>query len=141
MAKTRPASSRTNPTALGSSWWKGLSDAERRELAADRRRHPIGVLVRFVEPGEAPGEGADHADFYEYLINHEVFLEDGRTFHICSAHPDARACIMRGHIPGDFSCPRDDAACPMRALLDLAPGQDAKLGLPPADAPVGFSDE
>jgi hypothetical protein len=104
-------------------WWRRLPATERAALAP--RREPPRIIVRFVEHEESD----DAVDFYEYLVNHEVFLEDGRPFHICSAHPLARAAIARGVIPADFRCPLDRATCPMRALLAHAPGRHARLTL------------
>jgi hypothetical protein len=142
MTKTRRLALAGNPEDGGlRRWWNGLTRAERRELATDRRRHPLGVVVRFVEPGELSDDEAYGIDFYEYLVNHEVVFEDGRTFHICSAHPDARACLLDGRIPSGFSCPRAEAACPMLAVLEVRPGWDAKLLLASHDATLGRRDE
>ena len=124
-----PAKNQVNERA--ERWWRELPAAERRDLAAVRGRRPLGVFVRFVEQGEAADD--DPIDFYEFLINHEVYLDDGRTFHICSAHPAARARFAAGYIPRDFSCPRSDDACPIRALLAVSPDHDVKLSLAPSN--------
>jgi hypothetical protein len=55
-----------------------------------------------------------------------------RTFHICSAHRAARAVLRAGFIPADFTCPLASAACPMRKLLDRAPGKSVRLLSPGA---------
>jgi hypothetical protein len=68
-------------------------------------------------------------DFYEYLVNHEIFIDDGPKYHFCSAHPEARAVLSAGHIPAAFRCPRGESACPMRVLLDRRPGRDVRLSL------------
>lgn len=68
-------------------------------------------------------------DFYEYLVNHELCFYGGRTFHICSAHAEARAVVAAGRIPASFPCPRASTDCPMRKLLDEAPGCDVRLSL------------
>jgi len=123
-------------------WWQGLDEEERSALRPNRRRWPSAVIGRFVEP-EPSAQSSDEfegvIDFYEYLVNHEISLED-RSFHICSAHPRARAVLAAGRIPADYSCPRADApaVCPMRALLDVAPGRDLVLTLrrrPPSSRP------
>ena len=107
-------------------WWDDLAPTERGSLRRDVGRGPRGVVARFVEAGtEADDVGA--TDFYEYLVNHEIFLEDGRPFHICSSHPAARARLAAGLIPAGFRCPKGDAACPMRALADAAGGRDVLL--------------
>jgi len=136
-----PAKNRAPDETLLARWWNGLTQAERRELAPDRRRHLAGVVVRFVEDGEPFDADADGIDFYEYLVNHEVFLDDGRTFHICSAHPEARACLATGCIPASFRCPRADVTCPMRAILGCSPAQDARLRLASQGSPSGREDE
>jgi hypothetical protein len=110
-------------------WWNGLAPAERDSLRRDAGRPPAGVLARFTDGESVGDDGDDATDFYEYLVNHEIYLDDGRTFHICSAHPQARGCLAAGHVPSTFQCPRRDAGCPMRALLDLAPGRDVRLSL------------
>jgi hypothetical protein len=116
-------------------WWSNLKPVERHSTRRDGGRAPAGVLARFVE-GDAPDDaGAETSHFYEYLVNHEVYLDDGRVFHICSAHPEARARIAARHVPADFRCPRRNAACPMRTLLDLAPGRDLRLSLVRKDFP------
>ena len=113
-------------------FWRGLSTHDRAELRRDPCRPPGRVFVRFVEPGENETPSSD--DFYEYLVNHEIFLEDETPRHICTAHPEARRVLSTGHVPHDFRCPRADLTCPMRALLALGPGRDAKLRLVPGGA-------
>jgi hypothetical protein len=113
-------------------WWGALPPTVRRSVRRDGGRPPAGVVARFVEAGEgseddANGEGV--VDFYEYLVNHEIAIDDGPRYHICSAHPEARAVVAAGHIPATFRCPRGEAACPMRALLNHAPGCDVRLSL------------
>ena len=110
-------------------WWRGLAQADRNALGHAPARAPRGVLARFVEAGSTEDTWNTSLDLYEYLVNHEIYLEDGRTFHICSAHPAARVALARGVVPAGFQCPRADAACPMRALLALAGGRDVQLAL------------
>jgi len=108
-------------------WWQGLSVQDRRLLRRRLRSRDEVVVARFVET-----DGDDlplPSDFYEYLVGHEVYLEDGRTFHICSAHPQARAAIEQGLIPRDFLCPRAEASCPLRQLLAERPGLSCLLRL------------
>lgn len=108
-------------------FWKRLSPRDREELRRAARRLDSRVFVRFVEPGDDEVPSSD--DFYEYLVNHEVYLEDTTPRHICAAHAEARRVLSRGHVPHDFRCPRADLACPMRVLLANCPGRDAKLRL------------
>jgi hypothetical protein len=111
-------------------WWRGLAPAVRRELRRGGRRPPTRVVARFVEPDEPM---AETHDFYEYLVNHEIYIDDGPTWHICSAHPEARAVVAHGRIPASFVCPRSEAGCPMRGLLALRPGCDVQLALTSED--------
>jgi hypothetical protein len=116
-------------------WWCGLSAAERRELARlcgggspGEARPVVGRFVR-ARDGEGAPAPIPNVDFYEYLVNHELSLDDGRTYHICSAHPEARAAVVSGEIRATFACPLANAACPMRALLAEAPGCDLRLSI------------
>ena len=109
-----------------SEWWRSLAPDVRRELRRDGGRPPRRVVARFVEPDEGP---AETHDFYEYLVNHEIYIDDGPKYHICSAHPAARAVVAAGRIPATFRCPRGESACPMRVLLDRRPGRDVRLSL------------
>jgi len=109
-------------------WWQQLAPAERRALRSRRESRPLHVVGRFVEPGD--GEPTDDVtDYYEYLVNHEILLVDARPFHICSAHPAARAAVASGIVPSTFLCPRHDEACPMRQLLGTRPGRDLQLSV------------
>lgn len=108
-------------------WWQQLAPAERRSLRRTQERRSLEIVGRFVEPGE--GEASDETtDFYQYLVNHELVLDSGRTFHICSAHPEARAVVSSGLVPATFRCPRGAEDCPMRRLLREQPGCDLQLG-------------
>lgn len=108
-------------------FWRSLSPHDREALRRGARRPPARVVVRFVEPDGDEVPSSD--DFYEYLVNHEIFLEDATPLHICTAHAEARRMLSKGHVPYDFRCPRAELDCPMRALLAIRPGCDAKLGL------------
>lgn len=110
-----------------SSWWEGLSEKDRRWLRQRLRYRDDVVVARFVEPGTE--DDPVPSDFYEYLVNHEVYLEDGRQFRICSAHPQARAALERGAVRHDFRCPRGEGACPLEQLLAQRPGHDCVLKL------------
>ena len=119
------------PAAAIQSWWSGLSAPDRDALGClyrdDRRRRPR-VIGRFVSHrAHQRSEAQPNIDFYEYLVNHELSLDDGRRFHICSAHPRARKAILAGLIPAPFVCPLASTDCPMRAALDHRPGCDLQL--------------
>jgi hypothetical protein len=138
-------------------FWRGLDGAVQAELDLlyDERVESSGYLNK-----GAPGEGAGwqklavrtegrlvthedsepkdtfpNIDFYEYLVNHEIYLNDlVGTFHICSAHEQARAVLRAGFIPASFSCPFAKIDCPMRSLLGVAPGCSIALSLGVVDA-------
>jgi len=116
-----------------SRWWLGLPPAERRGvrrlLDQEAARSPVRLVGRFVDARQRY-EGVEEAsvtDFYEYLVNHELTLDDGRTYHICFAHREARRALAAGEIRASFRCPLARTDCPMRAVLDRAPGRDLCL--------------
>jgi hypothetical protein len=114
-----------------SEWWMRLTTGDRRALreldAAGARPRALQLMGRFVQPGEDVESGELTSDLYEYIVNHELAFLPERTFHICSAHPEARAAIAARRIPAAFTCPLASTECPMRALLDRAPGHDVRL--------------
>lgn len=107
-------------------WWAGLTSAARASLKVHEGRAPAGVMAKLVE--EVSDEDAN-VDFYEYLVNHEVYLVDAPPMHICTAHPAARAALAKGHVRASFECPRGERACPMRALLDAKPGRHVQFAI------------
>lgn len=59
-------------------------------------------------------------DYYEYLINHEVYLEvRGRSAHICRVHPSLRAYLILGFLPSTFVCPLQQSECVMTHQVHL----------------------
>lgn len=113
-------------------WWRGLAPRDRRDLRRHGGRPPVRVIARFVESCDektAEPEAGAGDDFYEYLVNHEIYIDDGPKYHICSAHPEARAAVSSGRISASFRCPRGESRCPMRVLLDQRPEHDVRLSL------------
>ena len=108
-------------------WWQGLSVQDKRWLRRRLRDRDEVVVAQFVETDS--DDWPSPSDFYEYLVGHEVYLEDGRGLHICSAHSEARAALHQGMIAHDFRCPRAEATCPMRRLLAEGAGRDCLLTL------------
>jgi len=108
-------------------WWQGLSVQDKRWLRRRLRDRDEVVVARFVETDS--DDVPSPCDFYEYLVGHELYLEDGRALHICSAHPEARAALEQGLVPHDFRCPRAERKCPMRQLLAARPGHNCVLKL------------
>jgi hypothetical protein len=72
-----------------------------------------------------------HDDYYDYLVNHEVYLFQvpGHVVHVCTAHPLAAAAARAGCIPTGFSCPLRRPDCPMERLLSCAPGKSFCVSL------------
>lgn len=130
-------------------WWLGLSLAEQAEFAqayharaddgswyatvgdGELRWHrlPVELVGHFVDPEDRADHDLARQQLLEFVSNHEeiaFFLVEG-AFHICRAHPSARAVIRQGFIPADFECPLSDAACPMRRILAVCPGRAVQL--------------
>jgi hypothetical protein len=106
-------------------WWETLGKQDRRSLRRRLRYRDEVIVARFSE-----SDGDDQpvpSEFYEYLVGHELYLENGRKFQICSAHPQARNALEQGRIAHDFRCPRAEAGCPLRRLLAQRPGHDCVL--------------
>jgi hypothetical protein len=124
-------------------WYAKLSPADRVSLDPPLRDEV--VIARFADVRErrkprspsARSEEFSNVDYYEYLVNHEISLEDGRRFHVCSAHPRARAALACGEIPANFECPFAKDGCPMRALLACAPGSAVVLSLESLESNAG----
>ncbi len=115
-------------------WWSDLDDSARDQVIQLWRETSFGqsceafVSARYVENGEEEDDEALwNRDFYEYLVNHEAFSYQLRRYHICTAHPKARAAVEAGFIPATFLCPLEEEQCPMRLLLRAAGGRSVKL--------------
>jgi hypothetical protein len=122
-------------------WWRRLDAAARADLVArwGRPRCPdepaVELLGVFVDDATERADELDNAmwsdDFREYVTAHDelVFHVPARSFHICRAHPAARAVVARGVIPAGFACPLGRAGCPFveaasgrpRAAMHLVP--------------------
>ncbi|MES2695208.1 MAG: hypothetical protein V4773_17165 [Verrucomicrobiota bacterium] len=117
-------------------WWAGLEEAERREVIELWRNSGVGPsgLVRVAACPVNEGDSEDrstlwHNDFYDYLVNHEIYILRETPFHICTRHPAAQAAIRAGVIPAGFACPLAQDDCPMQRLLQAAPGKAMRLRL------------
>lgn len=139
---------------VAEAWWRGLPPSvlaelqllwdERNESCAYIRTGEPGDRVRFLklairvegrfvyrsEP--EPRDDFRNIDFYEYLVNHELVLDENPPHHICSAHKDARDALSAGFIPASFACPFAKTDCPMREILNRSPGRSIALSLRPA---------
>ncbi len=119
-------------------WWETLSPEEQRAVrgAAGRER----LLARFVEPDSMVELEEDIADINEYREENGLIWWEGRAKlkFVCVAHSAAREAVRRRHLPASFQCPLANTACPMRAILDEAPGRDVRFHtVRPTDAPSG----
>jgi hypothetical protein len=115
-------------------WWAKLDEFSRSEalhLWDDCREAEGGLSVRvearFAEEQDEESDDFWHSDYYDYLVNHEIYLFDGPRFHICTRHPVAAAAARAGVVPHDFCCPLRSTDCPMRRLLSLSPGKSLRL--------------
>jgi hypothetical protein len=125
-----------------------LSERERQDLLAtwDERQEsafftpeapdtwdelPVVIGGRFI-PAENPFIAPEwHADYFEYLLKYpELMLMEKPTRPLalgCIAHPEARETLRSGCIPAGFTCPLENADCPMRQLLAREPGHSFQL--------------
>jgi len=125
-------------------WWRGLTDAERSEVATicDARQEewffgllgdssaqaPRVIGGRFIPNDDDAGWSEWSAEYFDHLICHpELSTFEPpvvRNFVIgCTRHESARAVLATGRIPADFQCPLRSAECAVRRLLSLSPGQ------------------
>lgn len=149
LPETLLASLSTDERIAVQAWWAGLPAPAQQELAlswdaraatcgfslvddgagAQWQEMPIQIGARFL-PADEQDDGEDwNVDFYEYLINNpELGIHfNGRTFHICTAHPAARVVLRVGAIPAAFKCPLAEVTCPMHRLLRKQPGMRVVL--------------
>lgn len=117
-------------------WWEDLDESGRRDVIElwqeTALTGPVEVRVSgvFVDRDESEDSSAFwHNDFYEYLVNNEIYLLDPIQAHVCTRHPLVRAAVQTGLIPDDFECPFSDGNCPMRRLLGVKPGKSIRLGV------------
>jgi len=117
-------------------WWTHLDETSRSE--ALRLWHMCGhsenelqvrVEARFVDEFDDEGDAFWHNDYYDYLVNHEIYLFQVPVFHICTRHPVAAAAARVGVVPHDFACPFASGDCPMGQLLRLSPGKSLRLSV------------
>jgi hypothetical protein len=117
-------------------WWAHLdapSRSEALQLWHECSQAESGLAVRvearFAEDHEEKAGEFWHSDFYDYLVNHELYFFRERSFHICTRHPKVAGAVRAGFIPHDFTCPLESGDCAMRRLLALSPGKSVRLGV------------
>lgn len=122
-------------------WWETLSHAARRRVRAASARPRL--LARFVEPESVVELEDDIADINEYRAQNGLIWWEGRAkLKVgCIAHPAALEAVRCGHLAPSFACPLANATCPMRAILNEAPGHDVRFRtVHPTNAPSGGVD-
>ncbi|MHA3771777.1 hypothetical protein ACXR0O_09605 [Verrucomicrobiota bacterium sgz303538] len=116
-------------------WWAGLDEGARADVVefwynSTNGQPAIATVVGRVNPVNETAEREFwHNDFYEYLINHELYFVEPRPFHVCTEHHIARQAVRSGYINGDFQCPLGRETCPMRTILHYTCGQSISLSL------------
>lgn len=109
-------------------WWNKLSEENQIELASiynqeeeDQEQlvaiHLCGKFVEQEEPNNQDAFWVNH--FYEYIVNHELIIDDKPKLMICSANMEAENAIRNGMIKKGFSCPEHNKSCLMKNILSL----------------------
>jgi len=117
-------------------WWAHLDEISRREAlrlwhdcSHEESNLEIRVEARFIENPKEESAEFWQSDYYDYLVNHEIYLFDVKGAHICTRHPVAAAAARAGIVRHDFHCPFQSEACPMRNLVSRAPGKSLRLSV------------
>lgn len=118
-------------------WWGEMGETARAdvielwaECGGPEGLCRVQVAVQWVEKPEPENDSYWwHPDFYEYLVNQEIYLLDEPLRHVCTRQTVAREAVRAGLIPASFACPIGDEGCLMRNLLACAPGKSARLKL------------
>jgi len=117
-------------------WWADLDTSAQIDIldlwsdcASYGGRVRLQVEIHPVETGNEYADQFWNADFYEFLVNHEAYLEREKKVHICTRHAAARTAVQSGAILPDFSCPLENRDCPMRRVLSVCSGKQVRLSL------------
>lgn len=132
---------------LARAWWASLGEVERDELTAARsppgarrpaapgrragRRRRLDLVVEALPESEAGDEPEFPLDYYEFLVNHEVGLDNGPRFHICTRHEAGRRAAREGRIPPAFACPLGLPSCPLRRASEHFGGEAIRFVVRP----------
>lgn len=128
-------------------WWSLLTNDDQLELAqlydprAERidrqglggfqrviwRKLPLELRASLVEDDPWADQARDRLDLLEHFFNQEALAPEPHPPHICSAHHAARAALVRGLIPRDFTCPLERGDCLIRQRLAEAGGESIAL--------------
>jgi hypothetical protein len=114
-------------------WWDSLREEEKSKLEAFYKegdfftKNTIGLIESVGERKVIHGyvdELLDielyefpNQDYYENLIGHEVYLNNGPFVHICKAHKVLRAFLLLGLLPQNFNCFIGKKNCNMQKIL------------------------
>lgn len=120
-------------------WWEKLDAENQKELHSlyqnesfvdDNIMISIQLCGKFVEQDKVLSSQPFWLNyFYDYLVNHEVFLID-RVLHIggiCSSNNVAEQVFRNGFIPQNFLCPLKKENCLMKNLLEFEPKKSLQL--------------
>ncbi|ABC27338.1 hypothetical protein HCH_00428 [Hahella chejuensis KCTC 2396] len=112
-------------------FWQGDADSPLQKTIANVREYL--VVSRLHEENEQDAElelDYPNREFYEYLVNHEIYLDVfDKRFHICRAHKAIREKLLLGRLPTDFVCPFMRSECVVRQALERFGGGDIRLRL------------
>lgn len=117
-------------------WWNLLGEYARQEMLSlwqdcQGQHHQLTIQAEASivdEPDPSDGNFWPN-DFYEYLVNHELYYHNTPVFHICTQHPAAQDIARKGILPHDFSCPLARPDCPMMKLLAKSRGRSVRFKL------------
>jgi hypothetical protein len=124
-------------------WWLNLSESERDEFSGlweeSLEKDAKGLVMVGFDADRGyifkgtfrEGDDVDVVEFDDHELFDLYFNKTGqlatspvsggfRVFHVCMAHPAAKACLDSGLIPHDFACPLAHPQCPMHAVLRAA---------------------
>ncbi|WP_299551602.1 hypothetical protein [Seonamhaeicola sp.] len=113
-------------------WWNKLSKENQIELESVYKDEPenqnqfvaIHLCGKFVEQEKTNNHDVFWVNhFYEYIVNHEIIIDQKPKLYVCSAYKEAENAIRTGIIKKEFLCPELNKNCQMRKILDLENGE------------------
>ncbi|WLQ17491.1 hypothetical protein O5O45_23570 [Hahella aquimaris] len=112
-------------------FWQGDADSPLQAAIANVREYLVASKSH--EESEQVEELEPHypnREFYEYLVNHEIYLDVfDKRMHICTAHKAIREKLLLGRLPADFVCPFMSSTCVVRQALKRFGDEDIQLRL------------
>ncbi|TCI85078.1 hypothetical protein [Tenacibaculum sp. M341] len=113
-------------------WWNKLSRENQTELEVlyneeseiQNQMVELEFCGEYVEREITESEDAFWIhQFYEYLVNHELIVDESPRYYVCSANNEAEQAIRKGVIRKDFVCPESNKNCLMRKIIDFKKGE------------------